>query len=159
MIRNQQAQYSSDACAMVLVPPSTARTLSAKPIPPPKFKISTKDYKRTGTWKSISTVHVLHTYTENYSNRSISPTGFSIKEEAQKNIYNQPHTSAECSLPPRGLEYYNYSAIWNQQSQYGAEASAMVLVPPSPARTASTRPTSPPKPKKPSKDYKHTGTQ
>ena len=101
----------------------------------------------------------IHICTENYSNGRSSPTGFPIEEEAQENIYDQPHTSTECSSPPRGLEYYNYRAIWNQQSQYGAEASAMVLVPPSPARTASTRPTPPPKPKKPSKDYKHTGTQ
>ena len=103
------------------------------------------------------TIHYIHVHTGNYSNRGFSPTGFPIEEEARENIYDQHHTGHECSSPPpTGLEYYNHSAILrNQQSQHGAETSAMVLMAPSAART---KPTPPPKPKKPTKDCKCTGT-
>ena len=101
---------------------------------------------------------LFYTYTENY-NRSFSPTGFPIEEEARENIYDQPHTSSkQCtSPPPPGPEYYNYSAIRNQQAQQTLEASAVVLVPPSAARTVSAKPTPPPKPKQFTKDYNHRG--
>ena len=66
-------------------------------------------------------------HTEKYSKTSFSPTTSPIQEE---NIYDQPHTSTECSSPPpTGPEYYNYSAILrNQQSQQSSQATASAMV-------------------------------
>ena len=76
-------------------------------------------------------------------------------EEEEENIYDQPNTGVECSSPPpTGPEYYNQSAISrHNRSQYGTQANAIILMPPSAARA---RPTPPPKPKK---RTEHTGTQ
>ena len=65
-----------------------------------------------------------------------------------ENIYDDPHKSAVCiSSPPPIPQYYNYSAIRNQQAQ-----QTTVAKPPS------KKPTPPPKPQKNTKEYKHTGT-
>jgi hypothetical protein len=88
------------------------------------------------------------------TSRSFSPTGLSIEEAGDpENIYDEPHKSAICtSPPPQTPEYYNYSAIRNQQS---SQACGMVLVPLTAVRTSSKKPTPPPKP---TKGYKYTGT-
>ena len=67
-------------------------------------------------------------YTGNRGNGRSSPTAVPIEEEGSENIYDQPHTSTECSSPPpTKQEYYNQSVILRHyESQQTSEASATV---------------------------------
>ena len=65
----------------------------------------------------------------NNRSKSRSPIRIPIQEE---NIYDEPHTSTECSSPApnlKDLTYYNYSVIMDQRSRHDSGTNAIMLSP------------------------------